>query len=94
MPQPQIARSLFMTERPKCPNCDHRMALEMIEPYKPDHDRRTFECPSCEHVETVVSDIIGKLCDKPARPEPSGFEISFSSAGPGARHVSTPKELP
>jgi transcription elongation factor Elf1 len=24
--------------------------LACIEPEKPDHDRRTFECPQCEHV--------------------------------------------
>ena len=54
MPQPQVAPSLFLTERPLCPVCEHRMVLEQIEPDKPGYDRRTFECPSCEHVETVV----------------------------------------
>lgn len=54
MPQTQTTPSLYMTERPLCPVCEHRMALEQIEPDKPGYDRRTFECPSCEHVETVV----------------------------------------
>jgi hypothetical protein len=54
MPQTQIEPSLFRAERPLCPECEHRMALARIEPDKPDHDRRTFECPSCEYVETLV----------------------------------------
>jgi len=28
------------------------MWLARIEPDKPDHDLRTFECPTCEHTET------------------------------------------
>ena len=28
--------------------------LDHIEPDVPDHDRRTFECPRCQHVESVV----------------------------------------
>lgn len=54
MPQIQITPSLRMTERPPCPMCEHRMALARIESDAPGYDRRTFECPSCEHVETVV----------------------------------------
>ena len=30
------------------------MWLARIEPDKPDHDLRTFECPDCEHTETKV----------------------------------------
>jgi hypothetical protein len=30
---------------PKCANCGAPMWLASIEPEKPDHDRRTFECP-------------------------------------------------
>jgi transcription elongation factor Elf1 len=30
------------------------MWLVSIEPDRPDHDRRTFECSRCEHQETVV----------------------------------------
>jgi DNA-directed RNA polymerase subunit RPC12/RpoP len=41
-------------DRPQCPNCRSRMWLDHIEPDVPDHDRRTFECPRCQHVESVV----------------------------------------
>jgi transcription elongation factor Elf1 len=30
------------------------MWLDHIEPDKPQHDRRTFECPRCQHIESVV----------------------------------------
>jgi len=30
------------------------MWLALIEPDKPDHDRRTFECADCKRVEKVV----------------------------------------
>jgi hypothetical protein len=41
-------------DRPRCPNCRSQMWLDRIEPDVPDHDRRTFECPRCQHVESVV----------------------------------------
>jgi len=31
-----------------------QMYLARIEPAKPGFDLRTFECPRCQHVETVV----------------------------------------
>jgi hypothetical protein len=40
--------------RLSCPNCSARMWLAHIEPDKPDHDRRTFECPRCQHELAVV----------------------------------------
>ena len=30
------------------------MRLTRIEPDKPDHDRRTFECPECAYEESIV----------------------------------------
>ena len=30
------------------------MLLTRIEPDKPDHDRRTFECPECGYEESIV----------------------------------------
>jgi hypothetical protein len=30
------------------------MPLTLIEPDKPDHDRRTFECRHCGHAESIV----------------------------------------
>jgi transposase-like protein len=41
-------------ERPTCPRCGAMMWIARIEPDKPDHDRRTFECPSCDHSVTEV----------------------------------------
>jgi hypothetical protein len=40
---------------PPCPKCGSSMWLAQIEPDEPDHDKRIFECPQCEHVfsETV-----------------------------------------
>jgi len=41
--------------RPACKRCGAQMLLTRIEPDKPDHDRRTFECEACggEQVEIV-----------------------------------------
>jgi hypothetical protein len=44
----------LVLQQPKCPKCGLPMWLARIEPDKPDHDRRTFECPSCEHSHTEV----------------------------------------
>jgi len=41
-------------ERPACPRCGNRMMLARIEPDKPSHDKRTFECFDCDHAESVV----------------------------------------
>jgi ssDNA-binding Zn-finger/Zn-ribbon topoisomerase 1 len=41
-------------ERPPCSKCGTPMMLARIEPDEPDHDKRTYECPKCEHAETVV----------------------------------------
>ena len=40
---------------PTCPKCGATMWLERIEPDAPGHDKRTFQCPTCENVisETV-----------------------------------------
>jgi hypothetical protein len=34
--------------------CAAQMYLARIEPEKPGHDLRTFECPRCQHIETAV----------------------------------------
>ena len=34
---------------PNCPKCGTRMWLASIFVDKPRHDRRTYECPRCEH---------------------------------------------
>jgi rubredoxin len=43
--------------RPQCPECKTQktqMYLARITPDEPGFDLRTFECPRCQHVETVV----------------------------------------
>jgi predicted RNA-binding Zn-ribbon protein involved in translation (DUF1610 family) len=34
---------------PNCPACGEQMFLARIEPDRPDHDKRKFECPRCHH---------------------------------------------
>jgi hypothetical protein len=52
MQKAQIIPHPKMIIRPYCENCDAQMWLVFIEPDKPGHDRRTFECPRCQ-LETV-----------------------------------------
>ena len=33
---------------PQCDRCGVPMGLARIEPDKPNHDKRTFECPACK----------------------------------------------
>ena len=41
-------------EHPKCAKCGAQMWLARIEPDQPDHDKRTFQCPECEHAVTEI----------------------------------------
>ena len=41
-------------DRPRCPKCAKQMYLAHMEPNQPGFDLRTFECPSCEHSESIV----------------------------------------
>ena len=55
MPQSDISNPhRAFIDHPSCPKCGSPMWLARIEPDKPDHDLRTFECPNCEHAETKV----------------------------------------
>jgi hypothetical protein len=40
--------------RQKCPACKAFMYLARIAPDEPGFDRRSFECPRCQHVEISV----------------------------------------
>ena len=40
--------------RPPCSKCGTQVLLALIEPDKPDHDKRTFECSICGHSESFV----------------------------------------
>ena len=39
---------------PSCPKCGTRMVLINIFPHRLGHDRRTYECPRCEHEVTEI----------------------------------------
>ena len=40
--------------RPLCSKCGTLSTLRRVEPSpEPDHDMRTFECPSCGHIDQV-----------------------------------------
>jgi hypothetical protein len=39
---------------PSCPQCDTRMLLIRILPVSPGYQRRTYECPRCQHEVTEV----------------------------------------
>jgi hypothetical protein len=41
-------------ERPPCSICGRTMMLAHIEPDKPAHDKRTFECVACNRSEVLV----------------------------------------
>jgi hypothetical protein len=42
---------------PRCPKCEEKMALRVIEPERPGFDSRTFECSKCFGTETLVVSI-------------------------------------
>jgi hypothetical protein len=50
---PATAYSASIT-RPPCAECGTAMMLARIEPDVADHDLRTFECPKCEHSQSLV----------------------------------------
>jgi hypothetical protein len=55
MPQSHfLAFSKRSFDRPDCTECGARMRLARIEPAQPDHDLRTFECPVCQHSESIA----------------------------------------
>jgi predicted Zn-ribbon and HTH transcriptional regulator len=39
---------------PQCPKCKALMYLARVAPDAPGFDRRSFECPRCQHVEISV----------------------------------------
>jgi hypothetical protein len=56
MPQSHYLPELSPQENnwPTCPMCESVMYIALVEPDKPDHDRRTLCCPTCEYSETIV----------------------------------------
>jgi predicted RNA-binding Zn-ribbon protein involved in translation (DUF1610 family) len=47
-------RSSAPIVRPECPKCGTEMMLARIMPEAPGEERRTFECPMCEHSESAL----------------------------------------
>jgi hypothetical protein len=45
---------------PRCQKCGETMSLRIIEPERPGFDLRTFECPRCFGIETLVAPISGE----------------------------------
>ena len=50
----ELVRPTQKLELPKCSKCGAQMWLARIKPDKPDHDKRTYECPQCDHVMTGI----------------------------------------
>ena len=48
----QPSRARF--DRPFCPECCAPMFIVTVEPDRPDHESRSYECPSCKFTETAV----------------------------------------
>lgn len=56
---------------PKCGRCGALMWLTSIEPDKPDHDKRVFDCPECKSTVTqVVKYREGSVMDAEQRDSP------------------------
>jgi hypothetical protein len=51
--EPATSYSKSIT-RPPCSKCGTQMLLARIEPDKPNYDKRTFECATCESSESFV----------------------------------------
>jgi predicted RNA-binding Zn-ribbon protein involved in translation (DUF1610 family) len=49
-----------LIKNPRCPKCGEMMTLRIIEPERSGFDVRTFECPKCSGVETLVVSISGE----------------------------------
>ena len=54
MRKDQILPQQRIIGRPFCDFCRAQMWLACIEPDKPDHDKRTFECPMCPNITVKV----------------------------------------
>ena len=46
--------TIRVVPRPTCERCGAVMFLTRIEPDKPDHDKRVFECTDCQNEKTEV----------------------------------------
>jgi hypothetical protein len=51
---PAPLQFLTAVERPRCSRCQARMMLERASPGPIGFERRLFECPRCDHVETSL----------------------------------------
>jgi DNA-directed RNA polymerase subunit RPC12/RpoP len=42
-------------ERPRCTECGTRMLLSRMEPCDDHSEKRTFDCPRCAHIKTIIA---------------------------------------
>jgi hypothetical protein len=45
---------ILLPERPRCARCQARMRLGRIQPLPDRSEKRVFECPKCDLVETKI----------------------------------------
>jgi hypothetical protein len=57
-----------LIKNPRCQKCGEMMKLQIIEPERSSFDMRTFECPKCLGVKTLVVSIFRERCLRCARP--------------------------
>ena len=51
---PVSQQFLTAIERPLCSRCQARMMLDRVSPGPVGFERRLFECPRCDHVESAI----------------------------------------
>jgi hypothetical protein len=60
---------LLPIERPRCSRCQARMRLGRIQPLPDGSEKRVFECPKCDLVETKIiadplrSELVSRLTE-------------------------------
>ena len=54
MANAQVHPRQLPVDNPICPKCARPMIIVRIEPDEPDHQKRTYECPECQLVESLI----------------------------------------
>jgi hypothetical protein len=80
--------SLTAFERPRCSHCQAKMALDRVSPGPVGFEHRFFECPKCDHVESVV------VASDPFKSEAVGWLSGELGRGPITHSVVDGKLIP